>query len=47
MTFTYATIGTKVTVRFEKSHQPHTALKLEFGYFCVEGIALIVCKKYR
>ena len=46
MTFTYATIGTKVTVRFEKSHQPHT-FKTGVWLFCVEGIALIVCTKYR
>ena len=30
MTFTYATIGTKVTVRLETQHMP---LKLELGYF--------------
>ena len=45
MTFTHGTIGTKVTVRLETSHQPHT-FKIELGYVCVKCIALIVSTNY-
>ena len=39
MTFTHATIGTKVTVRLEtQTHAFKTGVRL----FCVKGIALIV-----